>query len=45
MAGITIYVSIILLNGNGLNSPHKQADCIKKQEQTIFLPIKNAPPW
>jgi exonuclease III len=38
MTGITIYLSILTLNVNGLNSPikkHSLANCIKKEDLTI----------
>ena len=36
---ISIYISIIILNVNGLNAPikgHSVADCIKKQDPSIY---------
>jgi exonuclease III len=41
MAGITMNLSVITLNVNGLNSPikrHRLEDWIKKQEPTISCP-------
>jgi exonuclease III len=38
MTGITMYLSILILNTNGLNSPtkrHQLANCIKEEDPTI----------
>jgi exonuclease III len=39
MTGITMYLSILTLKFNGLNSPikrHQLANCIKKEDPKIF---------